>query len=70
MGTLIKLVPTHVITGVLSGVVFLIILSQLPRLLGLQDEARLAEIFDVKGLLNYYDIFVGILSIAVFFLSC
>lgn len=62
-GRLIKYIPYPVVSGYLSGVAVLIVLSQLPKLFGIPKEISLASGLFSPGLWKWQGIAVGLVTI-------
>jgi len=65
LGRLIKYMPYPVVSGYLSGVGLVIVVSQVPRLLGAADEAAFAEVIAAPSRWVWQAIAVGAVTIAV-----
>jgi len=65
LGRLIKYMPYPVVSGYLSGVGLIIILSQVPRFLGVPKGARLTEALSSPAMWNWNGIIVGVATIVV-----
>ncbi len=69
VGRLIKYMPYPVVSGYLSGVGLIIILSQIPKLLGVAKDVHLAEALLAPHKWNWQGITVGIVTAAVMVLA-
>jgi SulP family sulfate permease len=69
LGRLIKYMPYPVVSGYLSGVGIIIILSQVPKLLGVPKGARFWESLITPGVWKWQGIVVGVVTMAVMVLA-
>lgn len=67
LGKLIKYMPFPVVSGYLSGVGFYIIISQMPKFLGLQPDIALLDALQSPALWQWPSILTGIVTIFVMF---
>ena len=65
LGRLIKYMPYPVVSGYLSGVGLIIIVSQVPRLLGVPKDTHLGRTLASPSLWNWNGIVVGLITVAV-----
>lgn len=65
LGRLIKYMPYPVVSGYLSGVGLIIILSQVPKFLGAPPGVALAEVLRSPALWSWQGILVGTVTVAV-----
>lgn len=65
LGRLIKYMPYPVVSGYLSGVGLIIILSQVPRFLGVPKGSQLSEALISPAMWNWNGIMVGLATIVV-----
>jgi sulfate permease, SulP family len=69
LGRLIKYMPYPVVSGYLSGVGLIIILSQIPKLLGAPSYVHLWQALRTPGLWQWPSVAVGLVTIAVMVLA-
>ena len=69
LGRLIKYMPYPVVSGYLSGVGLIIIVSQIPRLLGVPNDTRLLDALTMPALWQWQGVAVGVATIAVMALA-
>src|SRR5574341_253198 len=65
LGRLIKYMPYPVVSGYLSGVGLIIIISQVPKFLGVPKGAHFWEAVSTPAHWNWYGIVVGVVAVAV-----
>jgi SulP family sulfate permease len=68
-GRLIKFIPFQVVSGYLSGVALLIVIGQLPKLLGLPAGISLSRGISTPALWKWQGLVVGIVTMAVMALA-
>ena len=69
VGKLIKYMPYPVVSGYLSGVGLIIILTQIPKLLGVKSSMHLVEAVSSVRSWNWNSIIVGVVTIAAMVLA-
>jgi SulP family sulfate permease len=69
LGNLIKLVPGPVITGILNGIVFLIMAYQIRKFLGVDGKAPFVDILQGSALLRLSDVITGSSSIISYIIT-
>jgi SulP family sulfate permease len=69
IGRLIKYMPYPVVSGYLSGVGLIIILTQIPKLLGVRSGMHLLEALSSLGEWNWNSVLVGVATITAMFLA-
>ena len=69
VGRLIKYMPYPVVSGYLSGVGLIIILTQIPKLLGAPGGTHLTKAISSVGLWNWNSIIIGVVTIAAMVLA-
>ena len=69
VGRLIKYMPYPVVSGYLSGVGLIIIITQIPKLLGVPGGMHLTKAISSVGLWNWNSIIIGVVTIAAMVLA-
>jgi SulP family sulfate permease len=69
LGKLIKYMPYPVVSGYLSGVGLIILVSQVPKLLGVPRDTHFAQALFTPALWNRRGVLVGLVTIAVMVLA-
>jgi len=68
-GNLVKFVPQPVVAGFMNGIAFLLIVRQIRPILGVKGDLPFSDILQHPDLINPYTALVGLVTIAVIFIS-